>query len=287
MMGVSPRASRSRVAYQGEPGAFSEAAARLLMGDAAELVPCRDFDGLFEEARCGRADYALAPLVNTLAGPVRRCYELLLASDLKIVQEVTMRIAQHLIGLPGTKLEEVRTVESHPVALRQCSRFFAQHPEIERRDAVDTAASVRDIVRAGDPARAAIGSERAAVLYGAKILRRHVEDEPDNFTRFALLARRAEQEAAAEKLSLAIASDGRTSTLDRLLAPFVAHGIHVAGLLHVESPTKATVADLIVAGREEQAKRALDGLMARSKNIRVLGWYAAVDATTLVGSTRK
>ena len=180
--------TRPRVAFQGERGAFSEEAALSLLGAEIELVPRATFDALFAAVEEGAADYALAPVENTLAGPVARVRELLAASALQIVAEVNLPVAQHLVGCAGATLAGLRRVESHPVALRQCERFFAAHPHIERAEADDTAASVRRVVARGDPTCAAIASARAAQIYGAQILRAHVEDNAENHTRFVLLA---------------------------------------------------------------------------------------------------
>ena len=180
-------AGRLRVAFQGERGAFGEeAGARLARG--AALVPRPTFEALFSAVDEGVADCVVAPVENTLAGPVRRVRELLEASGLRAAGETTLRVSHCLIGCRGATLDGLRSVESHPVALAQCRRFFAAHPRVRPVNADDTAASARRVAESGDPCRGAIASERAARLYGGAILRRGVEDDADNFTRFLLLA---------------------------------------------------------------------------------------------------
>src|SRR5207245_11690612 len=119
-----------RVAFQGEPGAFSEAAAIQLLGDAITTVPRATFDAAFRAIAEGAADALLVPVENSLAGSVVRVYDLLLESDLTIAAETILPIEMNLIAHPGTTLAEIRTVSSHPMALAQCERFFAQYPQL-------------------------------------------------------------------------------------------------------------------------------------------------------------
>lgn len=183
-----------RVAFQGERGAFSEEAVALLLGAGVVAVPRPTFDALFSSVEEGVADCVVAPVENTLAGPVARVNELLSETWMRVEGEVVLRISQCLVACRGAKLSEVREVESHPVALAQCGRFFEAHAHIKTVESDDTAASVRRVVERGDKSRAAIASERAARVYGGRVLRAHVEDSRENYTRFLLLtpARAAE-----------------------------------------------------------------------------------------------
>ena len=147
-----------RVAFQGEPGAFSEAAAIQLLGDAITTVPRATFDAAFRAIEEGAADALLVPVENTLAGSVVRVYDLLLESDLGIVAETILPIEHHLIACPGATLENIRSVASHPMALAQCERFFSSHPHLKRVPAEDTAGSVREILARGDRSAGAIQS---------------------------------------------------------------------------------------------------------------------------------
>src|SRR5229473_1168107 len=128
-----------RVAFQGEPGAFSEAGAIQLLGGAITTVPRATFDAAFRSIDEGAADAFLAPVENTLAGSVVRVYDLLLESRLNIVAETILPIEHHLIGVPGATLAGLRSVASHPMALAQCERFFSSHPGLKRVPAEDTA----------------------------------------------------------------------------------------------------------------------------------------------------
>jgi len=178
---------KPRVAFQGERGAFSEEAALKLLGYDIELVPRRTFADLYDSLDSGVADYVLAPVENTIAGVVKPSVDLLNARPLNILDEIQIRIEQHLLGCPGASFDTIETVQSHPTALAQCSHFFEQHPQLKRVVADDTAGSVAEVIRRGDPKRAAIAGQRAADLYGATILRKSIQDQSENYTRFVLL----------------------------------------------------------------------------------------------------
>ena len=178
----------ARVAFQGERGAFSEAAAIGLLGESITTVPRPTFDSAFAAISEGAAEALLAPVENTLAGSVVRVYDLLLESDLAMVAETILRIEHQLIGCPGATLADLRCVSSHPVALAQCEKFFLAHPNLKRVPTEDTAGSVREVISRGDNSFAAIASRRAAAIYGGTILAENIHDNPENFTRFVLLA---------------------------------------------------------------------------------------------------
>ncbi|HEY8412015.1 MAG TPA: prephenate dehydratase domain-containing protein, partial [Pyrinomonadaceae bacterium] len=153
---------KPRVAFQGERGAFSEEAALKLLGHDIELVPQRTFAALFASVDKGEADYVLAPVANSIAGPVEASLELLRRSSLVALDEVEIQIEQHLIGCAAATLPDVQTVQSHPVALAQCRRFFAENPRLKPVAADDTAGSVAEVMQRGDATRAAIAGRRAA-----------------------------------------------------------------------------------------------------------------------------
>ena len=190
---------KPRVAFQGERGAFSEEAALALLGIEIELVPRKTFADLFASLEKRLADYLLAPVENTIAGVVQPSVELMQSSSLAVLDEVQIKIEQHLIGCPGASFETIETVQSHPVALAQCSRFFANNPQLTPIVADDTAGSVAEVVRLRDPKRAAIAGRRAAELYGASIIRQAIQDQTENHTRFVLLSASSEQTPALVK----------------------------------------------------------------------------------------
>ena len=190
---MSTHLQKPRVAFQGERGAFSEEAALKLLGPEIELVPRKTFADLYVSLDNGVADYLLAPLQNTIAGVVQPSVDLLNASSLNVLNEIQIKIEQHLIGCPGAAFETIETVQSHPVALAQCSRFFETHPQLKSVVADDTAGSVAEVMRHGDPKHAAIAGQRAADLYGGSIIRKSIQDIAENYTRFVLLSASAAQ----------------------------------------------------------------------------------------------
>lgn len=190
---MSSVAQKPRVAFQGERGAFSEEAALKLLGPDIELVPRRTFAALFASIDNGEADYVLAPVANSIAGPVQASVDLWQRSPLVARDEVELQIEQHLIGCASATLTDIKIVQSHPVALAQCQRFFAEHPQLKPVTADDTAGSVAEVMKRGDATRAAIAGRRAAEVYGASIIRESIQDRPENFTRFVLLSLKGSQ----------------------------------------------------------------------------------------------
>lgn len=177
-----------RVAYQGEPGAYSESAAIEYFGEGVQLVPCETFEKVFELVEGEGADRAVLPIENSLAGTIHRNYDLLLQHRLHIVGEVDFCVRHYLLALEGVQLGDVRVVQSHPMALAQCERFLSEHGFI-REVALDTAGSARLLRDKGYRDRAAIAGARAAQIYALNILREDIEDESENYTRFLILAR--------------------------------------------------------------------------------------------------
>ena len=273
-------ANYSRVAFLGDHGTFSEEAAVNLLGEQIETVSRPTFDELFKAIDDGAADYILAPLENSLVGSVHRCYDLLLESSLNIAAEIILPISHFLIGCPGARLETIEIVESHPVALSQCEKFFAAHPKIKRSAADDTAGSARRVIGSGDIKRAAIAGKRAADIYGGVILQEHLEDHPENYTRFALLAQQPDTTNQGSKISLVVRLAHRPGALHDALRPFVRRNID---LLKIESrPIKERpwqynfYLDLQTPQSESELRGALDEIGSQAEEVRYLGRYSTV-----------
>src|SRR5215467_2154372 len=216
-----------KVAFQGERGAYSEDAARILLGAETDAIPHKTFEAMFEAVASRKADCAAVPIENSLAGSVYKNYDLLLEHDLTIRGEVSLRITHHLIAPPGVALEAVRRVYSHPVALAQCEKFLRAHSAIEALPAYDTAGSVKLVMERGRSDEAAIAGRSAAAVHGAEILCAGIESHPQNFTRFLLLARpdRAPEVAVGEqggarKTSVVFQLKNRPGALFKALAVF-------------------------------------------------------------------
>ena len=185
---METRKQKPRVAFQGERGAFSEEAAIKLLGPNIELVPQQTFAALFESLQTGVADYLVAPVENSIAGIVHPSVSRIRASSLVILNELELQIDQHLIGCSGAALDTIETVQSHLMALAQCTNFFERHPRIKAVAADDTAGSVAEVVKQNDRKLAAIASRHAAEIYGGEIILESIQDHPKNHTRFVLLS---------------------------------------------------------------------------------------------------
>jgi prephenate dehydratase len=265
------------VAFQGERGAFSEEAAYKLLGRRIRVLPCETFAGAFQAVTGGRAKFCLMPIENTLAGSVYENYDLLLENDLHIIREANLRIVHNLIAFPGTTLRNLRQIYSHPVALAQCSRFFARHPHVEKIPSYDTAGSVKMLAERQTPGAAAIASRAAAAVYGARILRTHLEDHRENFTRFLLLSRTAAVPPGADKVSIVFSTRNVPGALFKCLSVFALRDID---LTKMESrPLRGRpweyffYLDFIGNVKEERCRNALANLAEVTNFLRVLGCY--------------
>jgi prephenate dehydratase len=222
-----------RIAIQGELGSFSHEAAlgmaKAIGAEAAVIVPCAISADVFRSIAEGTVDAAVIPIENSLAGPVAEHYDLLLDQDVAIERESLLRIRHNLIVLPGSGIEGIRCVSSHPVALAQCRRFFERHPAMRAIPFYDTAGSVKQMIEAGDSSAAAIASRQAAEQYGAEILVSGIEDNAANFTRFFLIRRSelAERETGADKVSIAFTVENRPGTLVEALKVFAEQGTNL------------------------------------------------------------
>ena len=281
---VSGEQHQPRVAFQGELGAFSADAARKLLGDGIALLPCETFEKMFASVEEGAADSCLAPIENSLFGSVYQNYDLLLKHNLRIVGEVNLRIVHNLIVRPGTKLEEVRRAYSHPVALGQCLRFLAAHPEIKPVAAYDTAGSVKTLMAGQEEGAAAIASAAAAEVYGAQVLVTEIEDDRQNFTRFLLLAREdraGEPGPAADKTSIVFALENRTGSLYRAMAVFALRDIDLTKIESrplVGRPWEYSFyLDLTGHTGEARVRNALAHLAEFAASVKVLGCYRSSD----------
>lgn len=282
---MSTLPAKTRIAFQGELGAFSTEAAYQLLGNEIELLPCESFDKMFAAVESHDADYCLAPLENSLFGSVYQNYDLLLKHDFQIVGETTLRIVHNLIAAPETKLADVKLIYSHPVALGQCLKFLQAHPEMKSVVASDTAGSVKMIMASREAGAAAIASAKAAEVYGAQILLSGIEDDPQNFTRFSLLARA--EEAAQHptpnieqaKTSIVFAVENRTGSLYRAMAVFALRDID---LTKIESRPMigrpweySFYVDFNGHTAEPRVQNALAHLAEFASFVKVLGCYQA------------
>ncbi len=285
MRSSRPRRIKPLVAFQGEPGAFSQTAIRQFFGDRVDILPCQRFDEVFQALAAKRAAAAVIPIENTLHGSVHENYDHLLHFDFEIVAETNVRIVHNLIACPGVPFRAVRRVFSHPVAINQCLDFFAAHPAIERVPYYDTAGSVKMLMEEHPRDAAAIASALAAEIYGAQMLRRSIEDDRRNFTRFFLLRRRGERLAVSPgktggpdfKTSIVFTTRNIPGALFRALSAFALRDLN---LTKIESrPLRGKpweylfYLDLIGHMEDPALSRAVANVGEIADLLRVLGSY--------------
>jgi prephenate dehydratase len=279
------RSSPEIVAFQGEKGAFSQDAVRQLLGQGVEVLPCPRFEDVFQRLERRAADAAVIPIENTLAGSVHENYDHLLKFDFPIVAETRVRIVHNLIAPPGVPFRKIRRVLSHPVALNQCLDFFAKNPKVEKVPFYDTAGSVKMIMEERLTDAAGIASALAAGIYGATILKRSIEDDRQNFTRFFLLRRPGWKPRTAPsapkgwKTSVVFTTRNVPGALFRALSAFALRDLN---LNKIESrPLRGKpweylfYLDFMGRLEDERARNALNHLRELADLLRVLGCYPA------------
>ena len=274
-------ATLGRIAIQGERGSNSHMAALEMLG-AVEVVPCGVSAEVIDAVLSGRVDAAVLPIENSLHGSVAEHYDLLLESAVRIDAESLLRIRHNLIASPGVRLEEIRTVLSHPVALSQCRKFLGELKQAKAVPFYDTAGSVKHLMEEGLRDTAGVAPVLAATEYGGEVLVEGIEDHAQNFTRFHLLRRdadaRAEGFGVANKLTLAFAVEHRPGTLVAALELLRDVGVDLTKIESRPVPGKPWEYVFYVELRyaeEAMADRAVESLGARCGMVKELGRYAA------------
>jgi len=268
-----------RIAFQGEPGAYSEEALFLLAPDA-ESQPHREFRDVARAVLEHRADLGLLPIENSVVGSIATNFDLIAESALAIVGEVVSAVHHCLLGVPGAQRAALRRVLSHPVALAQCERFLRELAGVEVVAFYDTAGAAAEVARRKDASLGAVAGVLAARRYGLDVLAERIEDEPHNQTRFLLVARDATTPPAdvTAKTTLRLKLPHRPGTLARALAPFAEAGLNLTKL--ESRPDRSTPWEYLfyldVEGRagEPAMRSALAALATQGAVITLLGEYA-------------
>ena len=267
-----------RIAYQGELGAFSEAAARRVHPDA-DLVACKSFEDVFAAVNAGPAGYGVLPIENSIGGSIHRNYDLLVEQQLPIVAEVELPVVHHLLALPGVPLAELRRVYSHPQGLAQCERFLRTLSGVEIVATYDTAGSAKLVADQRLTDAAAIASARAGEVFGLVPLASGIQDYDDNITRFIVIGRRPLDATPADKTTIAFTVPNVPGALFKALSVFALRDVDLTKLESRPIPGRPWeylfYADLGVARDELRCARALGHLAEFAPMLRVLGSYAS------------
>lgn len=279
----------ARVAFQGELGAYSEEAVRQYWCHGnVEPVPARTCADVARMVERGEVDFGLLPIENSLAGSVVATYDALAHSrDVWVVGETTLPIHHCLLALPGAVLEDVRVVESHPVALAQCGRFLDAHRSLTARAAYDTAGAALEVSMARDLERAAIAGRGAAERFGLVVLVADIEDRPDNQTRFLALSRTPAQptEGLPAKTAIMATTPNTPGALYRLLGPLAEQGINMSKLESRPTGEPWTYSFFLEIEHEfgpTEVARALNALRAVATELRVLGTFERTVRAALI-----
>lgn len=264
------------VAFQGERGAYSESAVYQFFGTTAKVKPCKDFKDVFESVKKQQVQAGVVPVENSIEGSINQNYDLFFTYDLKVCGEVIVKVAHCLIANPSTSLDTVKAVYSHPQALAQC-RSFLERLNCELIPTYDTAGSVKLIKEKKLTNAAAIASEKAAELYGMKILARDIADNPENYTRFFVLSKEDSPITGKDKTSIIFSAKHEPGSLYHALGEFAKRNIN---LTKIESrPTKKTpweynfYLDFEGHRTEPRCAEALKALEKHATFVRILGSY--------------
>ncbi len=268
-----------KVTYQGETGAYSEMAVYKFFGSKVEPVPCKDFRDVFESVKIGAVPKGVVPIENSIEGSVNQNYDLFLTYDLKVCGEVAIKLAHVLITNPQTNFEDIKTIYSHPQALAQC-RLYLEKYKWEIIPAYDTAGSVKNIKEKRLLDAASIASEKAADLYGMKIIARDIADNPSNYTRFLVLSHEDTAPTGDDKTSIIFSTKHAPGALYHALGEFASRNIN---LTRIESrPTKTTAwqynfyLDFEGHKTEKRCTEALQTLGKYATFVKILGSYPRV-----------
>ncbi len=269
--------SKQIVAFQGVLGAYSHQACFEVYPDA-EVLPCKTFEGVIEAVRDGRANLAMLPVENSTYGRVADIHALLPDSGLHIIGEHYVRVHINVLAVPGTKLDEVKTAMSHTVLLGQCRAFLNEHG-IESITGADTAGSAEAVAEAGDKTTIALASEMAGKIYGLEVLKRHIEDQSHNTTRFLVMAQDAANVAkdVPAKTTFVFRVRNIPAALYKAMGGFATNGVNMVKLesYMVDGSFTATqfYSDIIGHPEDPAVARAMEELEYFTTHLKILGVY--------------
>ncbi|GAA6193411.1 prephenate dehydratase [Phaeobacter gallaeciensis] len=270
----------NRIAFQGEPGAYSHEACRNAR-PTMEALPCRTFEDVIEAVKSGAADLAMLPVENSTYGRVADIHRLLPHSGLHIIDEAFVRVHINLLAVPGATLDDVTEAHSHLVLLPQCAGFLKQH-NIRGRVSPDNARAAREVAEANDIHSAALASELAGEIYGLHVLARHIEDQGNNTTRFLVMSPTADESRRGKQgmiTSFVFQVRNIPAALYKAMGGFATNGVNMIKLesYMVDGSFTATRFYADIEGHPDDAnvQLAMDELGYFTTNVEILGVYPA------------
>jgi prephenate dehydratase len=272
------------VAYAGRDGAHAASACDRLFPAEAEIVPLPSFTAVAEAAVAGAVDYGVLPIESSLSGPIAETHDLLQSSPLSIGSETVLRIRHCLVGVEDVPLEQIRVVRSHPVALDQCRRLLAAMPWATAIAAGTTAEAAAEVAERGDATEAAIAGERAAVLYGLKVVAGDVGDHPEAYTRFVSVTThtRLDRTDGEWRTAFSFVTDHRPGALVRAIEPFARHRIDLVQLVSRPIPDTPWryCFHAVLAGHplDPVIRASLAEVRDSTRRLKVFGSYPAAEA---------
>ncbi|MEP2770651.1 MAG: prephenate dehydratase [Fulvivirga sp.] len=274
---MNETSTKIKIGIQGYPGSFHQEAAKKYYGGDIEVAPSATFPELINQvASNGDCDEVVMAIENSIAGSILPNYKLLEKSPLRITGEVYLKINHHLLGVPRTRLAEIREVHSHPMAILQTTAFFENHPQIRLVESVDTALSAKKVAESGNKHLGAIASQTAAELYGLDIIAKNIETVPNNYTRFLVLSKSDKDNSNADKASILFELPNTPGSLARVLSTIYKGSINISKIQSVpvvlEEWRYTFHLDLEFSSIEqyELVMKQLNGIC---KNLQVLGIY--------------
>lgn len=266
-----------RVVHQGVEGAYSHEAALRYFGKEADIYHVKHFEDAMKAVQNKEADYAVLPIENSSAGAVIDNYDLMVNYKNYIVAETFVPVRHALLGLPGTRLSEVKTVFSHPQALMQCSTYLNKQADWKQISLENTAVAAKKLLEDGDRSQAAIASEIAGELYGLTVLKHEINTNKENTTRFVILSSLPIYRRNAGKVSISFELPHKSGTLYNILSNIIFNGVNMFNIESRPIPGRKWEYRFFIdmEGNLDDAsvKNALRGIDEEALNLRILGNY--------------
>ncbi|MBS1507637.1 MAG: prephenate dehydratase [Bacteroidetes bacterium] len=265
-----------KVAIQGIATSFHEVAALTHFKEPIETVECLSFHRLCESLKSGESDFAVMAIENSIAGSILPNYFLLQEYHFAIIGEVYLPIHMHLLALPGVKMSDIKNIESHPMAIRQCSDFLYRLNGVDIRESDDTAYSAKKVAEKKLKDTAAIANEHAAKRFGLEILEKRIETHKKNFTRFLILSKRAQAKEEANKASICFEVANEVGSLAEALMTFKTHTINLSKIQSIPvigKPSEYSIHVDVEWKRRKNYDDAVKQVLRQVHNLNILGEY--------------